>query len=288
MRSIRGRGGPPVLTTSLDAAAGVPRRHRAGAGRRRVAGWRTAGASWWSPRATGRPQRLVERLSEAGLAARLRALDVAELPEPSVVHVATALIEHGFVARQQRLVVLTESDLVGQKGSTKDMRRLPSRRRNVVDPLQLRAGDYVVHEQHGVGRYVEMVQRRSRARPASTSSSSTPRRSAASPATGCSCPTDQLDQVTRYVGGEAPSLHRLGGADWAKTKGRARKAVREIAAELVRLYSARMASPGYAFGPDTPWQRELEDAFPYVETPDQLAASTRSRPTWSATSRWTG
>ena len=85
-------------------------------------------------------------------------------------------------------------------------------------------------------------------------------------------PTDQLDQVTKYVGGEAPSLHRLGGADWAKTKGRARKAVKEIAAELIRLYSARMASPGHAFGPDTPWQRELEDAFPYVETPDQLAA----------------
>ena len=85
-------------------------------------------------------------------------------------------------------------------------------------------------------------------------------------------PTDQLDEVTKYVGGEAPALHRLGGADWAKTKGRARKAVREIAAELIRLYSARMASPGYAFGPDTPWQRELEDAFPYVETPDQLSA----------------
>jgi transcription-repair coupling factor (superfamily II helicase) len=74
------------------------------------------------------------------------------------------------------------------------------------------------------------------------------------------------------VGGEAPSLHRLGGADWAKTKGRARKAVRQIAAELIRLYSARMASPGHAFGADSPWQRELEDAFPYVETPDQLAA----------------
>src|SRR3954469_15602608 len=83
-------------------------------------------------------------------------------------------------------------------------------------------------------------------------------------------PTDALDQVTRYAGGESPSLDRLGGADWQKRKGRARKAVKEIAAELIRLYSARMASPGHAFGPDTPWQRELEDAFPYVETPDQL------------------
>jgi transcription-repair coupling factor (superfamily II helicase) len=85
-------------------------------------------------------------------------------------------------------------------------------------------------------------------------------------------PTDALDQITRYVGGENPTLNRLGGSDWTKTKNRARKAVREIAAGLIRLYSARMATPGHAFGPDTPWQRELEDAFPYVETPDQLAA----------------
>ena len=83
-------------------------------------------------------------------------------------------------------------------------------------------------------------------------------------------PTDQLDLVSRYVGGEQPSVHRLGGSDWAETKNRARKAVRQIAAELVRLYAARTAAPGYAFGPDTVWQRELEDAFIYNETPDQL------------------
>jgi transcription-repair coupling factor (superfamily II helicase) len=85
-------------------------------------------------------------------------------------------------------------------------------------------------------------------------------------------PTDQLDQVTAYVGGDAPALSKMGGSDWAATKGRARKAVKEIAGELIRLYSARMASRGHAFGPDTPWQAELEEAFPYVETPDQLVA----------------
>ena len=85
-------------------------------------------------------------------------------------------------------------------------------------------------------------------------------------------PTDALDEVSRYVGGEVPTLNKLGGADWAKTKGRARKAVRQIAAQLVQLYAARQAAPGYAFAKDTPWQRELEDAFPYTETPDQLAA----------------
>ena len=85
-------------------------------------------------------------------------------------------------------------------------------------------------------------------------------------------PTDALDEVSRYVGGEVPTLNKLGGADWAKTKGRARRAVRQIAAQLVQLYAARQSAPGYAFAADTPWQRELEDAFPFTETPDQLSA----------------
>ncbi|GAB3999316.1 hypothetical protein GCM10029992_27730 [Glycomyces albus] len=85
-------------------------------------------------------------------------------------------------------------------------------------------------------------------------------------------PTDALDQLTRYVGGEQPTVHKLGGTDWQKTKRRARKAVREIAAELIQLYAARQAAEGHAFGQDSPWQRELEDSFPYIETPDQLSA----------------
>ena len=85
-------------------------------------------------------------------------------------------------------------------------------------------------------------------------------------------PTDALDLLSRYIGGELPTVNKLGGADWAKTKGRARKAVRDIAAKLVQLYAARASAPGHAFAPDTPWQRELEDAFPFTETPDQMAA----------------
>src|SRR5699024_7831644 len=83
-------------------------------------------------------------------------------------------------------------------------------------------------------------------------------------------PTDQLDQVTRYVGGETPSLSKMGGSDWASTKSKAKKATKQIAGELIRLYSARMASRGHSFAPDTPWQRELEESFPFIETPDQL------------------
>ena len=85
-------------------------------------------------------------------------------------------------------------------------------------------------------------------------------------------PTDQLDQVTRYVGGEMPTLNKMGGSDWQTTKSRAKRHVRQIAGELIRLYSARMATEGHAFAPDSPWQHELEDAFAYVETPDQLSS----------------
>ena len=83
-------------------------------------------------------------------------------------------------------------------------------------------------------------------------------------------PTDQLDQLSRYVGGEAPALSKMGGGDWAAAKKKARKAVRDIAVELVKLYSARVAAQGHAFSADTPWQHELEEAFPYAETRDQL------------------
>ncbi|MDP9394686.1 MAG: transcription-repair coupling factor [Actinomycetota bacterium] len=218
----------------------------------------------------GPAERLVERLRDESVAARLEA-DLSGVPDPSVVHVATGTLDHGFVADALRLAVLTETDIAGQKSSTKDMRKLPSRRRNMVDPLQLKAGDYVVHEQHGVGRYVEMVQRTVQGATREYLVLEYAPSKRGHPGDRLFVPTDQLEQVTKYVGGEAPALHRLGGADWAKAKGRAKKAVKEIAGELIRLYSARMAAPGHAFGPDTPWQRELEDAFPYTETPDQAS-----------------
>ncbi len=220
----------------------------------------------------GPAQRLVELLRGEGVGARLGDADTGEPPEAGLVHVATGTIARGFTWPSVQLAVLTEADLAGQRTAGAGHERMPSRRRGGIDPLRLVPGDYVVHEQHGVGRYLEMTSR--------TVSGATreylvieyaPGRRG-QPPDRLYLPTDQLDEVTRYSGGEAPSLHRLGGADWAKTKGRARRAVREIAAELIRLYSARTASPGHAFGPDTPWQRELEDAFPYVETPDQLAA----------------
>ncbi|NKY09182.1 transcription-repair coupling factor [Cellulomonas hominis] len=223
----------------------------------------------------GPAQRMAEQLRAADVPARL----VPALPDeidPGVVHVTPAQVGPGFVAEDLRVAVFSETDLTGRPGSsTRDMRKMPSRRRNVVDPLQLCPGDFVVHEQHGVGRFVELVSRTIGSGAAAATREYMVIEYASSkrgqPGDRLFVPTDQLDQVTKYVGGEAPSLNKMGGSDWAKTKGRARKAVKEIAGELIRLYSARMATSGHAFSPDTPWQRELEDAFAYVETPDQLA-----------------
>jgi transcription-repair coupling factor (superfamily II helicase) len=219
----------------------------------------------------GSAERMVEVLRGEDLAARLDETLDGEI-EPAVVHVSTGGLDAGFVSEQLRLAVLTESDMTGVRTSTRDAQRMPSKRRGTIDPLSLKAGDIVVHEQHGVGRYVDLVQRTVAGATREYLLIEYAPSKRGQPGDRLYVPTDSLDQVTKYVGGEAPSLDKMGGGDWAKRKGRARKAIREIAAELIRLYAARMSAPGHAFGADTPWQGELEDAFAYVETPDQLAA----------------
>ena len=220
----------------------------------------------------GSATRLVERFTELDLPARvidrLAAEDAAQAS--SGVLVTTARWETGFVADAAALVVLTEADLMGAS-ATRDVQRLPSRRRRAVDPLTLATGDYVVHEQHGVGRYVEMIERTVAGATREYLVIEYAPGKRGQPPDRLFVPTDQLDQVTRYVGGEAPTVHRMGGGDWQKAKGRARKAVRQVVDGLVKLYAARQRTKGRAFGPDTPWQRELEEAFPYTETADQLA-----------------
>jgi transcription-repair coupling factor (superfamily II helicase) len=188
-----------------------------------------------------------------------------------VISLQQASIAHGFISEKFKIVLITEKDISGQRSVDKDLARMPSRRKKAIDPLSLAAGDYVVHEQHGVGRYLELINRSingvSREYLVLEYASS----KRGQPADKLFVPTDTLEQVTKYVGGEAPSLHRIGGADWQSTKRKARKAVKQIAAELIKLYAARMSSPGFAFSPDTPWQKELEASFPFVETIDQQA-----------------
>lgn len=217
---------------------------------------------------------MAERFAEIFRSADLPVRMVAELisqPVRGTVYVTTSNLTHGFLSHPASLLFMTERDLSGNKGSGKDGDRLPSRRKQAIDPLELRAGDFVVHEQHGIGRYVELVHRTvgSITREYLVIEYAPAKRG--QPGDRVFVPTDSLEQVSKYVGGESPTVHRIGSGDWQKAKSRARKAVRQIAAELIRLYAARTSSPGFAFSPDTPWQRELEDAFSYVETADQLS-----------------
>ncbi|MDH6180294.1 transcription-repair coupling factor (superfamily II helicase) [Microbacteriaceae bacterium SG_E_30_P1] len=236
-------------------------------------GWRVAVVA----EGHGLVERAASVLAERELSAREEPFP--ENAEPGVAYLSMATLDQGFELAEEKLAVLSEAEFFGRAAGygTRQVKKLASRRRNVVDPLQLKPGDYVVHNTHGIGKFVELVQREV----------STGGRNAIKtqreflvleyapnkrgyPGDKLFVPTDQLDLLSRYVGGEAPSLSKMGGSDWAAAKGKARKAVRDIAVELVKLYSARMASKGHSFPPDTPWQRELEEAFPFAETPDQL------------------
>ncbi|RRJ86398.1 transcription-repair coupling factor [Gulosibacter macacae] len=227
-------------------------------------------------------ERAVQVLAEHNAAGR----PIANLPEdpselePGVCYLIQAPLTAGTELTGEQLALVTESDFYGRSVgyNAAAPRKLARRRANaVVDPLQLKAGDYVVHDSHGIGQFLRLEQREIpvAGRPGQKSTREylvieyAPSKRG-HPGDKLLVPTDQLDQLSRYVGGEAPSLSKMGGSDWAATKSKARKATRDIAVGLVKLYSSRMASRGHAFSSDTPWQHEFEEAFPYVETPDQL------------------
>ena len=188
-------------------------------------------------------------------------------PTSGHITLTASAFRNGFC--DDEFVFITERDLTGSQSAGSE--KLPSRRKKSIDPLQLRSGDYVVHEQHGIGRYVEMAQRSvgGVVREYLVIEYAPAKRG--QPGDRIFVPTDSLDQISKYIGGDAPTIHRIGSGEWSKAKSRARKAVREIAGELIRLYAARTSAPGFAFSPDTPWQRELEDNFAYIETADQLS-----------------
>ncbi|MGH9135628.1 MAG: transcription-repair coupling factor [Acidimicrobiales bacterium] len=181
--------------------------------------------------------------------------------EPEVV---VGPIDKGCVLPGIKVAMLAEADLTGRRRT----HRAPRPRRRDAERFfdDLSVGDYVVHHQHGVARYGGMVKR---------ALAGMERDYLLLEYRGDDklyVPSDQIDAVRHYTGGEAPSLNRLGGDGWQRAKARVRAAVREIAQELVVLYQKRVHAPGHAFPEDTPWQRELEDSFPYAETPDQLTA----------------
>jgi transcription-repair coupling factor (superfamily II helicase) len=212
-------------------------------------------------RLSGEGYRIVVGADGDGSALRLRDLLASEGVSAEVV---VAPLERGAVLRSVKLAVLAESDLTGRRRAH---RRARPRRRDAEGFFDdLKVGDHVVHHQHGVARYGGMVRR---------AIGGVERDYLLLEYKGDDklyVPSDQIDAVRHYTGGDSPSLSRLGGDGWQRTKAKVRAAVAEIAQELVVLYQKRLQEAGTAFSPDTPWQREFEDTFPYQETPDQLTA----------------
>ncbi|MEX0984716.1 MAG: transcription-repair coupling factor [Actinomycetota bacterium] len=169
----------------------------------------------------------------------------------------------GFVFAPGRLAVATEEDVFGTRRHTRSAPRFTQRRSDAVAD-ELEPGDFAVHRIHGVGRYAGIVHREIGGAERDYL--------VIEYAAGDKLfvPSDAVGMVARYIGGDAPRIMRMGGSDWARATAKVKRAVRDMAGELVRLYTVRMSVPGRAFGPDTPWQQELEDAFPFEETPDQL------------------
>ena len=180
--------------------------------------------------------------------------------------VVVAPIDTGFVYPALEMAVLAESDVTGRRRPHRAARPRAAQVTTFFDDMK--TGDYVVHFQHGVARFGGMVKR---------SIGDVERDYLLleyRDGDKLYVPSDQVDALRPYSGGEKPALSRLNGSEWQKTKARVRRAVREIAHELVVLYQKRATSKGFAFGSDTPWQAEMEQSFAYNETPDQLKAIT--------------
>ena len=208
--------------------------------------------------------RLAELLGEAGHPVGIVSR-VSEPPPPGAIALVERSLNGGFQGGPDGLAVVTDRELFGsvRVRRPKAMRRVVPR--DILE--RLTTGDMVVHIDHGIARYEQMLRRGEPGQERDYLELSF--------AAGdrIFVPVEQINRVSRYSGGDNPSLSRLGGTDWLRTKQRVRKAVSDLADELLRLYAKREAAEGFGYQPDSPWQMEMEASFPYEETPDQLRAS---------------
>lgn len=231
-----------------------------------VSAWRKEG--WRVVLLSGgvsRGERMQKNLEELGAVSALKTESIPEV-EPGQAVILPLSLTHGFLYPEMKLAVVADADIYGAAYQKRRARRNAGER--IAAFTDLSVGDYVVHESHGVGIYKGTVRLQSEGLwrdylfiqyQANDK---------------LYVPTDQMDRVQRYIGAEgaAPKLNRLGGSEWQRQKQKVKQSIRAMAFDLVKLYAARKAKKGHAFGQDSPWQRQFEDNFPFEETPDQLQA----------------
>ena len=215
-----------------------------------------------------RAKNLLRLLEERGIPAVLDLKGTA-MPKPGELRITVGALSAGCEWPALKLAVLTEGQLTAPTQKKLKLKK-DSNRQKLQSFTDLSPGDLVVHVHHGIGRFVG-IQRM----PVDGVEKDYIKIDYA----GGDClyvPVTQLDLVSKYIGGgeeqERTRLNKLGGTEWAKQKTRARKAAKDLAAGLTKLYAERQRRPGFAFSPDSPWQTEFEEAFPYAETGDQLQA----------------
>jgi transcription-repair coupling factor (superfamily II helicase) len=211
----------------------------------------------------GRVERTVELLRDYDVVAV--DLDRAEDAHAAAVLVATGRLSRGFRLPEARLQLWAETDLFEEERRTQERRRA-AKGAFLSDFRDLKVGDHVVHVDHGIGVFVGLKQINVGA---DTQEFMELRYSGEDK---LFVPVERLDLVQKYTGGARPSLDKLGGVTWERAKTRVKKAMRDMAEELLKLYASRKSIPGHAFSPDTHWQQEFEDAFEFELTPDQQTA----------------
>ena len=212
-----------------------------------------------------RAKRLAEDLRDYDLSS-FYSDDPERTVEPGEIMVSCGYVAEGYEYPMLKFMVISETDIFGRRKKKKRRRRYEGQK--IRDFAELKPGDYVVHENHGIGIYqgIEKLEVEKTTRDYMKISYAD---------NGVLyIPVAQMDLIQKYAGSDArkPKLNKLGTIQWGKTKSQVKKAVREVAEDLVKLYAARQHADGFVYGPDTVWQKEFEEMFPFEETEDQLQA----------------
>jgi len=258
---------PSPTQVPMSARTCTPLRHKPSELKQDLSGLLAKGyriAILAGPRRHG-PQ-LADAITDLGLLARYAdSLAGANLP-PNLITVTRGALSAGFEYPEIKLAVITDKELFAQEKTRRRKHRRDKNAEKISHFTDLRIGDRIVHDNHGIGIFkgIEQITNDGLSRDYL--------KLEYSDGGNLYVQTSQMDLIQRYIGGEDAKLSKLGGADWAKAKARARQAVEILAADLIALYAKRMSAKAHEYGKDTVWQTEFESLFPYTETDDQVAA----------------